>query len=90
MNLFSIHGLRRTATTAWAEHLGADKLLADVMIGHAERILIATYNRADRWSLQVRIWEHWGELLMSLNSTTESSLKPPGSDNVVYVKFGKS
>jgi len=60
------------------------------MIGHAEPKLIATYNRADRWPLQVRIWERWGELLMSLISTTESNLEPPGSDNVVYVKFGKS
>jgi len=49
MNLFSIHDLRRTATTARTEHLGADKLLADVMIGQAEPKLIATYNRADHW-----------------------------------------
>lgn len=89
MALFSIHDLRRTATTAWSEHLGADKLLADVMIGHAEPKLIATYNRADRWPLQVRTWERWGELLTSLTATTESDLELPGSDNVVYVQFGK-
>jgi len=87
MNLFSIHDLRRTATTAWSEHLGADKLLADVMIGHAEPKLIATYNRADRWPLQVRIWERWGELLASLSAEQKVDSVP--SDNVVYVQFGK-
>jgi integrase len=90
MNLFSIHDLRRTATTAWTEHLGADKLLADVMIGHAEPKLIATYNRADRWPLQVRIWERWGELLASLSAEKESLPEQPGSNNVVYIQFGKS
>lgn len=88
MSLFSIHDLRRTATTAWSEHLGADKLLADVMIGHAEPKLIATYNRADRWPLQVRIWERWGELLASL--TAEEEVMSAQPDNVVYVQFGKS
>jgi len=90
MNLFSIHDLRRTATTAWTEHLGADKLLADVMIGHAEPKLIATYNRADRWPLQVRIWQRWGELLASLSAEKESLSEQPGSNNVVYIQFGKS
>jgi len=88
-SLFSIHDLRRTATTAWTEHLGADKLLADVMIGHAEPKLIATYNRADRWPLQVRIWERWGELLASL-IVIEKSKSTKQFSNVVYAQFGRT
>ena len=85
---FGVHDVRRTVTTALTEHLGADKLLVDVMIGHAEPRLIATYNRADRWPLQVQIWCQWGEMLSNLCSDKPEFIQESKHTNVIHVQFG--
>ncbi|GAA0794586.1 tyrosine-type recombinase/integrase [Marinobacterium sediminicola] len=85
---FGVHDLRRTVTTAWTDHLDVDKLLADVMIGHSEPRLIATYNRADRWPMQVRVWDRWGETLTRLTSDQHGQGEIAHNTNVIHVQFG--
>jgi integrase len=58
---FSIHDLRRSAATAWGEHLKVDPHIIEHMLNHQPLTkLIATYQRAVYAEEQKNAWLTWG------------------------------
>ena len=61
---FSIHDLRRSAATAWGEHLKIEPHVVERMLNHQPvNKLIATYQRAIYAEEQKRAWTDWGTLV---------------------------
>ena len=61
---FTLHDLRRSAATAWAEHLKVDPHIIERMLNHQpENRLIGTYQRAAYVEEQKAAWTAWGELI---------------------------
>lgn len=62
---FTVHDLRRSAATAWGEHLDARPELIDRMLGHARRNPIeAAYQHQTYERQQRHIIEAWGALVL--------------------------
>jgi integrase len=59
-----IHDLRRSARTGWIEELGLDVHLAELMLGHALRGVVGTYDRSQRLAERRRALERWAELVL--------------------------
>lgn len=61
---FTLHDLRRSAATAWAEHLKVDPHIIERMLNHQpENRLIGTYQRAAYTDEQKAAWRAWGEII---------------------------
>jgi integrase len=61
---FSIHDLRRSAATAWGEHLKTEPHVIERMLNHQPlNKLIATYQRAVYDEEQKAAWHAWGEIV---------------------------
>lgn len=64
INPFTIHDLRRSAATAWGEHLKTTPHVIEHMLNHQPlNKLIATYQRAVYAEEQKAAWIAWGELV---------------------------
>ncbi len=64
INSFTIHDLRRSAATAWGEHLKVSPHIIERMLNHQPLDkLIATYQRAVYAEEQKAAWMAWGELV---------------------------
>lgn len=72
---FSIHDLRRTAATHWADTLDADTGLVELMLNHLPSDkLVQTYQKGKKLDQQKKVWLRWGNLLESIiNQTDEDS-----------------
>lgn len=70
---FTVHDLRRTAATQWTELLMADPLLVEMMLAHAPPKLMANYNRAQRWKVQVDIWNRWSAVVEGMATQERAS-----------------
>lgn len=67
---FSIHDLRRSAATAWGEHLKVEPHVIEKMLNHQPlNKLIATYQRAVYADVQKSAWLAWG-LIIEKNTIT--------------------
>ncbi len=61
---FSIHDIRRSAATAWGEHLKTAPHVIERMLNHQpENKLVATYQRAVYADEQQAAWLGWGRLI---------------------------
>lgn len=61
---FTVHDLRRSCATGWAEYLDAEPHLIGLALGHARRDLMArTYQHDARADKQRRLLNAWGELV---------------------------
>lgn len=61
---FSIHDLRRSAATAWGEHLKIEPHVIEKMLNHQPlNKLIATYQRAVYADVQKSAWLAWGLII---------------------------
>lgn len=61
---FTIHDLRRSAATAWAEHLKIKPHIIEHMLNHQPlNKLIATYQRATYVEEQKSAWSAWDEMI---------------------------
>ena len=61
---FSCHDLRRSAATAWGEHLKTDPHIIERMLNHQPlNKLIATYQKATYAKEQKKAWLSWGNLV---------------------------
>ena len=66
MQPFTVHDLRRSAATAWGEHLKIQPHIIERMLNHLpENQLIATYQRASYAEEQRQAWAAWGEMVES-------------------------
>jgi len=61
---FTVHDLRRSAATAWGEHLSAAPHVIDAALGHAPRNAVtATYQRQDYQAEQRAMLNAWGAMI---------------------------
>jgi len=61
---FSIHDIRRSAATAWGEHLKTAPHVIERMLNHQpQNKLVATYQRAVYGDEQKKAWLAWGSLV---------------------------
>lgn len=72
---WGFHDLRRTAVTTMAR-LGVDPTLADRVIGHSQRGVMATYQRFDFTKERRHALTVWAEFLDGLTSERESNVVP--------------
>ena len=82
MENFTIHDLRRSARTAWAQHCKIQPHVAEAMLSHLPSILIQTYDRANYWDEKCAGWALWSDLLAS-----SLGLKHADSNKTVSVTY---
>lgn len=89
MDSFTVHDLRRSAATNWAERLGAEERVIELCLNHQPlNKLVRTYHRSLHEDKTHRVWIEWGELVTA--EVAHDPLTDVGfaSDNVITVKFG--
>jgi len=66
MEPFTLHDLRRTCASHWADTLQADTRVVELMLNHlpADK-LVRTYQRGKQIPRQKDVWMKWGELVSS-------------------------
>lgn len=61
---FTLHDLRRSASTGWGEHLKVPPHIIELMLNHLPKDkLVATYQRASYAEEQRAAWIAWGQLV---------------------------
>lgn len=71
---FSVHDLRRSVRTAWAEELKTAPHIAELMLAHKQEKLEGIYNKAKLLDEQAAVWTAWRTLLLErINSRTAPS-----------------
>lgn len=72
MEPFTVHDLRRSAATNWAERLGAEERIIEVCLNHQPvNKLVRIYHRSKHEEKTRELWLRWGELVAS-----EIALRP--------------
>ncbi|MGL5990499.1 MAG: tyrosine-type recombinase/integrase [Plesiomonas sp.] len=90
MAAFTVHDLRRSAASNWAERLGTEERIIERCLNHLpQNKLVRTYHRAKHDDEMKDTWMRWGDLVAS---EIASEPRPDGelvSDNVISVQFGR-
>lgn len=73
---FTVHDLRRSATTAWGKHCKILPHVAEAMLNHLPTKLARTYNKADYWNEKRAGWEAWGTLIGTAISRDRATIYP--------------
>jgi len=74
---FSIHDIRRSAATAWGEHLKTAPHIIERMLNHQpQNKLVATYQRAVYAEEQQKAWLAWGNLAEHQIINPDSNVVP--------------
>ncbi|MGL5729434.1 MAG: tyrosine-type recombinase/integrase, partial [Plesiomonas sp.] len=61
---FTVHDLRRSAATNWAEHLGAEERVIEICLNHQPmNKLIRIYHRSKHEDKTRALWQAWGEMV---------------------------
>ena len=77
VHCFTVHDLRRSAATAWAEHLKIQPHIIERMLNHQPlNKLVATYQRAQYVEEQEKAWEAWGELVYTAIANNAGNVIP--------------
>lgn len=64
MEPFTIHDLRRSAATNWAERLDAEERVIELCLNHIPlNKLVRTYHRSRHDDKKKMLWQRWGELV---------------------------
>ncbi|MGL6611270.1 hypothetical protein ACSZOM_17745 [Aeromonas hydrophila] len=64
MEPFTVHDLRRSAATNWAERLGAEERIIEVCLNHQPvNKLVRIYHRSKHEEKTRALWLSWGELV---------------------------
>ena len=58
------HDLRRTARTGFGEHIHADAVVSEKIVGHALPALLRVYDQGEQWDARVDVLDRWGEWLL--------------------------
>ncbi|MCB1659939.1 MAG: site-specific integrase [Pseudomonadales bacterium] len=67
MQPFTLHDLRRTCATHWADTLQADTRVVELMLNHLPTDkLVRTYQRGKQIEQQKAIWLKWGDTITNL------------------------
>lgn len=79
---FTVHDLRRSAATAWGEHLKVPPHIIERMLNHQpENQLIATYQRAGYVEEQRTAWLAWGVTIERFVAQNPANVISIGSRN---------
>ncbi len=64
MDEFTLHDLRRTCATHWADTLQADTRVVELMLNHlpADK-LVRTYQRGKQIERQKDVWMKWSDVV---------------------------
>ena len=61
---FTVHDLRRSAATNWAEQLGAEERVIEICLNHQPmNKLIRIYHRSKHEDKTRALWQAWGEMV---------------------------
>jgi len=64
MEPFTVHDLRRSAATNWAERLDAEERVIELCLNHLPlNKLVRTYHRSQHDDKKKMLWQRWGELV---------------------------
>ena len=64
MEPFTVHDLRRSAATNWAERLDAEERVIELCLNHLPlNKLVRTYHRSRHDDKKKMLWQRWGELV---------------------------
>ncbi|HEH9396447.1 MULTISPECIES: tyrosine-type recombinase/integrase [Aeromonas] len=64
MEPFTVHDLRRSAATNWAERLDAEERVIELCLNHLPlNKLVRTYHRSRHDDKKKMLWQRWGELI---------------------------
>lgn len=87
---FTVHDLRRSAATNWAERLGAEERVIELCLNHQPlNKLVRTYHRSLHEDKTQQVWIAWGELVANEISQDPQCGKDEFVDNVITVNFGR-
>lgn len=82
---FTLHDLRRSAATAWAEKLKVDPHIIERMLNHQpQNKLIRTYQRAEYVSEQRSAWTEWGRLVKRLITSNAQRVALIGKQPIAH------
>lgn len=87
MEPFTVHDLRRSAATNWAERLDAEERIIELCLNHMPmNKLVRTYHRSKHTEKTRLIWIKWGRLIA--DEVMSEYLYETSQSNVVQAKFG--
>ncbi|MGL6001103.1 MAG: tyrosine-type recombinase/integrase [Plesiomonas sp.] len=90
MDAFTVHDLRRSAATNWAERLGTEERVIELCLNHQPlNKLVRTYHRSLHEDKTQRVWIEWGDLVAAEIAHDPQSDDEFRTDNVICVKFGR-
>jgi len=85
---FTIHDLRRSARTAWAQHCKIQPHIAESMLSHLPSVLVQTYDRSSYWDEKCAGWAIWSDILASTMGLKSIDSSKPSS--VPYLQLVSS
>ncbi len=88
---FTVHDLRRSAATAWAENLKVAPHVIERMLNHQpQNKLIATYQRATYVDEQKEAWRKWGKMVEAVIAQEPKNVIPIGKRRNSKIKAQSS
>lgn len=88
MEPFTVHDLRRSAATNWAERLDTEERIIELCLNHTPiNKLVRTYHRSKHTDKTRLVWINWGRLIAN-----EVMIEPgdnASSSNVIKARFGR-
>lgn len=82
---FTVHDLRRSAATNWAEQLGAEERVIEICLNHQpQNKLVRTYHKSRHHEKTKSVWISWGELVAAKIANTPVQT----ANNVITINFG--
>ncbi|AWA05509.1 MULTISPECIES: tyrosine-type recombinase/integrase [Aeromonas] len=86
MEPFTVHDLRRSAATNWAERLDAEERVIELCLNHLPlNKLVRTYHRSRHDDKKKMLWQRWGELV-ELEIANEPQKSNPHGNVIEFVR----
>src|SRR3979490_3293823 len=86
---FTVHDLRRSAATNWAEQLGAEERVIEICLNHQpQNKLVRTYHKSRHHEKTKSVWIRWGELVAAKIANAPEPEPVQTANNVITVQFG--
>ncbi|MCE9934938.1 tyrosine-type recombinase/integrase [Aeromonas veronii] len=88
MDPFTVHDLRRSAATNWAERLDVEERVIELCLNHTPiNKLIRTYHRSRHTEKTRLVWINWGRLVA--DEVMQDPVTEVAVNNVVKVSFNR-
>ena len=88
MDPFTVHDLRRSAATNWAERLDVEERVIELCLNHTPiNKLVRTYHRSRHTEKTRLVWINWGRLVA--DEVMQDPVTEAAVNNVVKVSFNR-